>query len=93
MTRLASEAGLDPEEARALLAGTRYEREARADEQEAHALGITGVPFFVLAGRYGLLGAQPSQTLLEALNQAWAETEAPEPGIPEGAVCGPDGCA
>lgn len=93
LERLAAEAGLDAEEVRALLTSDRYEREVRADEAEAQALGITGVPFFVIAGRYGLSGAQPSQTILQALNQAWAETEGAEPAIPEGAVCGPDGCA
>lgn len=93
LIRLAAEAGLDAEEARAVLASGRYEREVRADEEEARALGISGVPFFVIAGRYGLSGAQPSETILQALKQAWAETAGAQPEAPEGAVCGPDGCA
>jgi predicted DsbA family dithiol-disulfide isomerase len=53
------------------------------------------VPFFVLAGRLGVSGAQPADVLLGALDRAWREFCASEPGIVpivEGAVCGPDGC-
>ncbi len=94
LVRLAAEAGLPAEQVRELLAGDRYSRQVRADEEQARSLNISGVPFFVIAGRYGLSGAQPSETILEALTQAWAETMelAPAP-IAEGASCGPDGCA
>ena len=46
----------------------------RADEHEAAELGITGVPFFVLGRRYAVSGAQPAELLLQALEQAWADT-------------------
>ncbi|WP_437678900.1 DsbA family oxidoreductase [Sorangium sp. So ce131] len=94
LVRLAGEAGLDPAEVRAALAGDVYTREVRADEAEARALGVTGVPFFVFAGRYGVSGAQPAEPLLRVLQQAWDEA-ADEPGeaLAEGAACGPEGCA
>lgn len=91
LVRLAAEAGLDAAEVRALLSSDRYGREVRADEQEARSLRISGVPFFIIGGRYGLSGAQPSETILGALTQAWAETRAVAPLV-EGATCGPDGC-
>jgi predicted DsbA family dithiol-disulfide isomerase len=93
LLRLATEAGLPEQAVRELLAGDRYAREVRADEEEARSLHISGVPFFVIAGRYGLSGAQPSETILGALTQAWAETMEVVP-VPfaEGAACGPDGC-
>lgn len=91
LVRLAAEAGLDAAEVRALLSSDRYGREVRADEQEARSLRISGVPFFIIGGRYGLSGAQPSETILGALTQAWAETQAAAPLV-EGATCGPDGC-
>ena len=93
LVRLATEAGLPEPAVRELLAGDRYAREVRADEEEARSLHISGVPFFVIAGRYGLSGAQPSETILGALTQAWAETMevVPVPSA-EGATCGPDGC-
>ncbi|HEX5439920.1 MAG TPA: DsbA family oxidoreductase, partial [Ktedonobacterales bacterium] len=74
LARLAAEAGLDADEARAVLDGTDYADAVRADERRAQMLGITGVPFFVVDERYGVSGAQPSELLLEALEQAWAES-------------------
>ena len=42
-------------------------------EAQALAYGISGVPFFVIDGRYGISGAQPPDTLLDALESAWSE--------------------
>ena len=39
-------------------------------EERAASLGITGVPFFIVDGRYGLSGAQPSEAIVEALRRA-----------------------
>src|SRR5258706_1620427 len=47
LVRLAAEAGLDEEEARAVLASDAHAAAVRADEEKAAALGIEGVPFFV----------------------------------------------
>ncbi len=90
---LAREAGLDEPEVRALLDGDRFAAEVRADEAEAHALGIGGVPFFVLDGRLGVSGAHTSDVLRGALERAWSELRpAPLEAFAEGAACGPDGC-
>ncbi len=95
---LATEVGLPEDDVTAVLATDQYAREVRADEDEAHALGIHGVPFFVLANRYAIEGAQPADSMLAALERSWSELparlEIVEPGgsIAEGAVCGPDGC-
>lgn len=90
---LAREVGLDEREVADLLAGDRCAAEVRQDEALARELGITGVPFFVLAGRLGVSGAQPTEVLLGALDRAWRELCPPEiVPIVEGAVCGPDGC-
>jgi len=43
-------AGLDPDEARAVLDGDAYAAEVRADERRAATLGISAVPFFVVDG-------------------------------------------
>jgi predicted DsbA family dithiol-disulfide isomerase len=92
LARLAGEAGLDVDEVVALLATDTYAPEVRADEEEAAALGIRGVPFFVI-GRYAVSGAQPAEVLLRALHQAWGEVSATGAGdFAEGAACGPDGC-
>jgi predicted DsbA family dithiol-disulfide isomerase len=68
---LAVDAGLDGDEARAVLEGDSFAADVRADEQRAADLGITSVPFFVMAG-LGVAGAQPPDILLEVLEEAWA---------------------
>jgi predicted DsbA family dithiol-disulfide isomerase len=95
LVRLAAEAGLDADEARLVLDGDKYADEVRADEQQAAAYGITGVPFFVVDGKYGVSGAQPAELLLSVLERAHAES-APltivDPATGAGA-CDGDSCA
>ena len=74
LVRLAADAGLDAEEARAALEGEAYADAVRADERRARMLGINGVPFFVVDERYGISGAQPAELLLQVLDEAWAES-------------------
>jgi predicted DsbA family dithiol-disulfide isomerase len=71
LVRLAGEAGLDAEEVRAMLGGDALASAVREDERQASELGIRGVPFFVIAGRHGVSGAQPVDALLSALEKAW----------------------
>jgi predicted DsbA family dithiol-disulfide isomerase len=91
LVRLASEAGLEASEVTDVLAGDTYAAAVRADEAQARELGISGVPCFVFDHRFAVSGAQSSEVLLKALQQAWAE-RAPAAEFAEGAVCGPDGC-
>ncbi|MFF2249349.1 DsbA family oxidoreductase [Streptomyces sp. NPDC058142] len=95
LTGLAAEAGLDADEARAVLADpARYADDVRADEREAAELGANGVPFFVLDRKYGVSGAQPAEVFAQALEQAWGG-RSPLQVIDSGdaEACGPDGCA
>jgi predicted DsbA family dithiol-disulfide isomerase len=71
LVRLAADAGLDADEARAVLASDEYADAVREDEELARRIGINGVPFFVLGRRYGVSGAQTPDVLLEALNKSW----------------------
>ena len=59
----------NPAEAAEVLDGDGF-----ADEREARELGATGVPFFVIADRYGVSGAQPAELFAEALDRAGADT-------------------
>jgi predicted DsbA family dithiol-disulfide isomerase len=65
--------GLDPDATATALASDAHADAVRADLAEAGALGISGVPFFVLDRKYGVSGAQPTETFLEVLQQVWAE--------------------
>jgi predicted DsbA family dithiol-disulfide isomerase len=76
LAALGQAAGLDGAEARAVLAGDGYGEAVRADEEQARALGIRGVPFVVLDSKYGVSGAQPAATITGALTQAWEERAA-----------------
>jgi predicted DsbA family dithiol-disulfide isomerase len=87
---LGAEAGLDPDDVRRVLVGDAHAQDVRADEAAARRLGIHGVPFFLVGGVYGVSGAQPVEVLYQVLAKAWAE--ASPRAIPDGAVCGPDGC-
>ena len=57
-----------------------------AEERDASRLGISGVPFFVLAGRWAVSGAQETATLVGALDEVVAtlgrESGAPVPRVP-----------
>jgi predicted DsbA family dithiol-disulfide isomerase len=92
LVRLGEDAGLDPEEVRATLASNDFADEVRADEAQARELGISGVPFFVLGGRYAVSGAQPAELFSKALARAHAELLQQPAEYGEGAACGPDGC-
>ena len=70
LTDLAVDAGLDRDEVAAVLAGDAHADAVRADEAQARAYGIRGVPFFVLDRRVGVSGAQPAEHLRAALDQA-----------------------
>jgi predicted DsbA family dithiol-disulfide isomerase len=99
LVRLAAEAGLDPADVEQVLDTDEHTEAVRADEAEARALGITGVPFFVVDRKYGVSGAQPADQLLAVLERAWSERSpltlvgsaqaGTDPGSP---ACGPDGC-
>jgi predicted DsbA family dithiol-disulfide isomerase len=70
LAEIAHEAGLDADAAYAFLSGTTGVAEIADAEERAASLGITGVPFFIVDGRYGLSGAQPAETIVEALRRA-----------------------
>jgi predicted DsbA family dithiol-disulfide isomerase len=77
---VATSAGLDAVAVKELLEGDTYADEVRADEREAREREITGVPFFLIDGAFGIPGAQESDTMLTVLRRAWARREAVGPG-------------
>ena len=75
LARLAAEVGIPEADARAALDDDAFADAVRADEARARDFGVDGVPFFALDERYGVAGAQPAEVLLQALQQAWEETD------------------
>jgi predicted DsbA family dithiol-disulfide isomerase len=91
LIRLGVEAGLDADEAAAVLDGDAYATEVRADEQLASRLGATGVPFFVVDGRYAIPGAQDPEVIVGVLQRAWDESR-PVTVAATGDACSDESC-
>ncbi len=70
---VAAEAGLDAEEARAILASVRYAAEVRADEALWRNRGISAVPSIVFDERWMMQGAQAPEAFVHAIRQIVAE--------------------
>ena len=56
---VAAEVGMDAAATARLLAGDADRAEVRAEAEAAGAMGVTGVPTFLIGGRYVVSGAQP----------------------------------
>lgn len=91
LRRVAVEAGLDGSDVDRVLASDAYADAVRADVAQARAYNVGGVPFFVLAGRYAVSGAQPVELFVEALARVRAE-RAPLTLVGEGAACVDGAC-
>ncbi|HEY2490695.1 MAG TPA: DsbA family oxidoreductase [Streptosporangiaceae bacterium] len=75
LTELAVQAGLDRDDVIRVLASQQYGDAVDTDEAMAQALGVNGVPLFVIDRRYGISGAQPPEVITEVLDRAWAEAQ------------------
>ncbi|MDX1993424.1 MAG: DsbA family oxidoreductase [bacterium] len=62
--------GLEGEDIRQQLLSDAKEAEVLGEAEQAHRLGITGVPFFVFNNTYAFSGAQPPEIFLRAMRQA-----------------------
>jgi predicted DsbA family dithiol-disulfide isomerase len=103
--QLGVSAGLTADQVREALTEDRWETSVKQDLATAQALGVSGVPFFVLGRKYGISGAQPTEVFTQALEQSWAElrplqmvqpvgaagTQGEADGL-NGQACGPNGC-
>ncbi|MBW8682721.1 DsbA family oxidoreductase [Chitinophaga sp. B61] len=94
LVAIGKEIGLPESELKELVNSQAFAPDVKRDIQEASALGINGVPFFVFDRKYGVSGAQASETFLEVLNKSVGEWKKSQPAgleIIEGQTCGPDG--
>ncbi|MFD1883105.1 DsbA family oxidoreductase [Paracoccus pacificus] len=70
---LAAEIGLDRDAALAALTKGSYRQAVADDKAQGAAIGVQGVPFFVVDGKYAISGAQPAELFLQALNKVQSE--------------------
>jgi len=89
LAELGTEIGLDKDEVLAVLNSSQYSDDVKHDIAEAQYLGIRGVPFFVMNGKYAVSGAQAVPVFSETLEKAFGEFK-PDLDVTDGPVCGPD---
>lgn len=83
-------AGLNSNDIKELLTSDKFKDEVRKDELEAAELGVRGVPFFVIADKYTISGAQSTEGMKAVLTEALHEEQKNLNTI--GLTCGADGC-
>ena len=71
---IVKQAGLPVDEAREVIEKRTFKDAVDEDWALSRQLGVTGVPTFV-AGRYGVVGAQPYETLERLVERAAAEEQ------------------
>jgi len=73
LAQLAGEAGINAQQIRELLDTEQDVAETNAEIQHATNIGVTGVPTFILAQSYALVGAQSPEVLADAINRVAKE--------------------
>ena len=77
LVEAARDAGMDASLVETLLPTPSDREEVKVEVETAQRMGITGVPCFLLEGRYALMGAQPPEALADAIAKV---SEAKEKG-------------
>ncbi|HXZ62290.1 MAG TPA: DsbA family oxidoreductase [Acidimicrobiales bacterium] len=72
LRQVARDAGVSGQVADEVLGSDAYADEVRADEAAAAELDITGVPHFLIGGKWPVPGAQDIDTLTAVLARAWS---------------------
>ncbi|UKN01206.1 DsbA family oxidoreductase [Paracrocinitomix mangrovi] len=75
LLQIAISVGLDEMDVQNVLTTEMYKANVQRDIEEGIQLGLQGVPFFVIDRKYGISGAQSTDTFLQSLLRAYAESE------------------
>ena len=70
LVEIAGAAGMDEAIVRDLLASDRDVEAVRAEIAQAQAMGVTGVPCFIIDRRHAVMGAEPAERLVEILRES-----------------------
>ena len=73
LSKLGIAVGLNAEAVALVLHSDTYSNDVKQDIQEANAIGVQGVPFFVFDNKYAISGAQPATSFLQTLEKVWQE--------------------
>lgn len=69
LTREAVATGVPEDRVVDLLTSSEYSDEVRGDQSQARSIGVTGVPFAVIAGKWAIPGAATTEQYLDALQE------------------------
>jgi predicted DsbA family dithiol-disulfide isomerase len=69
LVRLGEAAGLSAEEVRSACVDAQRRAKVQAAIQVSVSRGVTGVPFFIFADKYGMSGAQPVEEFIATFDQ------------------------
>lgn len=75
LAHCAGEAGINAQQIRELLDTEQDVAETKAEIQHATNIGVTGVPTFILAQSYALVGAQSPAVLIDAISRVAKEVD------------------
>lgn len=81
--------GLDAADIDAAFTSSEIDMQIALDQRQAQSIGVRGVPFVVVDGKYAVSGAQPVAAFVQTLQAA---AEAARAQVIEGDACGIDGC-
>lgn len=70
LLKLGKDIGLSEADVSEALENAQYQFLVNKDIEEARAIGVSGVPFFVFDRKYAVSGAQPPEAFLQALGQS-----------------------
>jgi predicted DsbA family dithiol-disulfide isomerase len=73
---IGAECGIEPIALAEHLASAEGVDELRAQEERSRRMGVTGVPFFIIGGRYGVSGAQDPAVLRSVIDKVAEESVA-----------------
>ena len=76
LARCAGESGINAQQIRELLDSEQDVEETKAEIQHATNIGVTGVPTFIFAQSYALVGAQSPDVLADAISRVAKELDA-----------------
>ena len=76
LAEIGSAFGLDRNDILARLATDQDAYEVEGEVAEAQRIGVTGVPCFIVGGRYAVMGAEQPQVIAGAIEKAVGEAAA-----------------
>lgn len=71
--KVAASVGMTAEIAESIIHDAKRMDAIENEEKKFYSMGVTGVPFFIINGKYGISGAQTSDVFIKALTEVNAE--------------------